>query len=218
LKAERVLSDQDKYSVRASKINYSQNNRYESQTMNYRSLVKIHGYLAVFFLPMAVLYAVTGALYIVGTSGEATKETLHISLTNDWPDSIENARQFTTQRLLANGLPAASNRAGEIEIDENTYLWRALSHTVRLTRTNPGQAVIVFQKNSLYRQIVEIHKNHAGGFFAFIGFAFGIAMTILLLSGSLMMIKSKVFRKNALWTLAVGTAACAYAYLSILLF
>jgi hypothetical protein len=174
--------------------------------------MRLHGYIAVFFLPMAILYAGTGALYIIGESGAAPQASFNIKLPNGWPASSDGARKLASEWLQEHDLPALSTSAGQGTNGDDGYYWRALTHAILLTRISDSEAELIVQSNSLYRQLVEIHKDHAGLMFTIIGFAFGMGMLILILSGALMMFRSKQFRNSAAVLLTSGTAACLLAY------
>lgn len=182
--------------------------------MNRRTLIKVHGFIAVFFLPLAMLYAITGALYITGSKGSIDETTLKVGLRSGWAQSIDVARSFANEHLLDAGFPAASNSAGEFVLGDGKYLWRALTHSVTLVRLDDATAEIRVEKNSLYKQLVEIHKNHAGPWFAFLGIAFGVAMMTLILSGAWMMFESSLYRRAASSLLIVGTTVSLAAYLA----
>lgn len=182
--------------------------------MNHLTLIKIHGYIAVFFLPMALLYAVTGALYIVGKGGAAETVSFEVAATGSWPATTDAASALADRKLRENGLPSIINAitATSRAVSDTEYYWRTLSQSVTLTRTGEETAELWVQDNSLYRQLVEIHKNHAGILFAIIGFGFGIAMAVLILSGALMMFRSRLYRRSAMLLASSGTALCLVAY------
>lgn len=166
----------------------------------------------MFFLPLALLYAITGALYITGSRGTVSETRLTVELGEGWPDTIGAARELVTERLRRDGLPEANPVAGERVLPDGGYYWRALTHSVTLNPPAGGRAEISVQENSLFRQLVEIHKNHAGPWFAVLGFSFGLAMTILIVSGAWMMLGSSLYRRSANLLLSCGLAASVLAY------
>lgn len=180
--------------------------------MNYRTLVKVHGYIAVFFLPMAILYAVTGAFYIVGVSGSTDASSIEFPLVSGWPKTFADARITADQQLQQHRFPLIPRNVDRRVQEVDEFFWRGLSHTVTLTRSGDTTATVTVSENDLFRQLVEIHKNHAGLLYAIIGFAFGLAMAVLILSGTLMMFRSRLHRRAATWLLSAGTALCVVAY------
>lgn len=185
--------------------------------MNRRTLIILHGFIAVFFLPLAMLYAVTGALYILGSNGTSHDTTITVELTDGWPESIDAARELAGGRLLEAGLPEANPVAGEYVFDDDRYYWRALTHGVTLARISDDRAELRIQENSFYRQLVEIHKNHAGPWFRILGIAFGLAMLILILSGAWMMFASSMYRRTAGKLFAGGLVVSLAAYVATVL-
>lgn len=182
--------------------------------MSHRTLIKIHGYIAVFFLPLALLYAVTGTLYIIGKSGSASTVSVEFQTMDGWPETIEAAYPLVEGKLHENNLPVALNSVtATSRVNSDTeYYWRTLAHSATLTKTGDAAATLRVQENGTYRQLVEIHKDHAGILFTIMGFGFGIAMSVLILSGALMMFKSKLYRKPATLLLSSGTVLCLAAY------
>ena len=180
----------------------------------HRVLVQVHGYVAVFFLPMALLYAMTGALYVIGIKGAAPETRIAVPLENSWPATDAQARAFVTDRLQANGLPALSSAAGHGMVVDTEYYWLALTHWVILTKIDDKRAELVVRKNSPLRQAVEIHKDHAGAIFTVIGFTFGLAMLLMIVSGAVMMFRAKSYRKTAVIVVACGSAMSVLAYLA----
>lgn len=180
--------------------------------MTYRTCVKIHGYMAVFFLPLAVLYALTGAAYIAGHAGAAPQTVFSVTLAAGWPDDLVDARTFVDDALSDKSLPVTDDAADARRLNGGTYSWRSLPHNVTLTRIDEAGAQITFQEHGLFRRLVEIHKNHAGPVFSVLGFAFGLAMLGLVLSGSIMMFRSRLYRRTATIMVACGAAVSTAAY------
>lgn len=181
--------------------------------LNHRTLVKLHGYIAVLFLPMAILYAVTGTLYILGESGAASTIRIRPAEVREWPESVEQAAALVNGILRTRGRAAIGSFAEPRHGDDGSYVWRAMDRTVTLSKAAGGGGVAVrLEEHGTLRQLVEVHKNHAGIVFSILGIAFGIAMSTLLLTGALMMFKSRLYRKSASAVLAAGVAMSAGTY------
>ncbi len=180
--------------------------------MSRRLLVLIHGYIAVFFLPFALLYAITGGLYILGESGGDTRSTVSIT-TSTPPSSAGEAISLMQAELSSRGwrVPTATDPYRELQ---GGYYWGHFSETLRFAPSKTeGQWDIIHQQNSWYRQLVEIHKDHAGLYFSIMGFGFAIGMFVLILSGAFMMFQSKVHRKMATILVVVGIVFTSGAWL-----
>ncbi len=185
--------------------------------MHRRTLILIHGYIAVFFLPLAVLYAATGVLYIVGAKGTLAETAVTVALPQGWPQTLDDARAIATARLQQHGLPEPNAIAGEFELGDDGYYWRALTHGVRLEQTGANAAELRVEESDLLRQFVEIHKNHAGPLFRFLGIAFGLGMLLLIVSGAWMMFQSRTYRRAATNLLAGGVVTSIAAYTATVL-
>lgn len=180
--------------------------------VNHRTLVKLHGYIAVLFLPMAILYAVTGTLYILGESGAAATIRIEPAEVREWPESAEQASALVDGILRARGRPAIGSFAEPRHGDDGSYVWRAMDRNVTLSKAAGGGVALRLEQHSTFRRLVEVHKNHAGILFSILGIAFGIAMSTLLLTGALMMFKSRLYRRSATAVLAAGVAMSAGTY------
>lgn len=180
--------------------------------MKRRLLIQIHGYIAVFFLPLALLYAVTGTLYITGETGGVVHTDTTVILANI-PDTHQELLPLIEPTLIENNwqVPSLSDYAREFP---DGYRWSYLGESIRVTfplnelgEIAEGQnEITIFRgKNTWYKQLVEIHKDHAGFYFSILGFAFGIGMLIMTISGGIMMLQSPVHKRIALILVTAGT-------------
>ena len=54
--------------------------------------MKMHAYLACFFLPITLVYIVTGTLYMFDIKGKVDNEFEYsVALTNGWPEAEKQA-------------------------------------------------------------------------------------------------------------------------------
>lgn len=183
--------------------------------MRHRTLIKLHGFTAVFFLPMAILYAVTGAIYILGQHGSYANEiSVPVISDEQWPAREDAAILFVNKILQKKGFARINPFAHGGMLNNDTYRWLELDRRVLLTRNAQGMPQIVLQENNLLKRMVAIHRNLAGLLFAIIGVTFGIATMILVLSGAYMMLQMKLYRKSATLCLAAGTIMTVGAYIA----
>lgn len=91
-----------------------------------------------------------------------------------------------------------------------------MDRNVTLQRVGSSVAELRLQNHSVFRRLVEVHKNHAGILFSILGTAFGLAMSLLVLSGSLMMFRSRLYRESASAVFAVGALISAASYFATL--
>jgi len=171
-------------------------------------LIQIHGYIAVFFLPLALLYAVTGALYITGETGGVVRTKATITLVSI-PDSAQELLPLIEPTLVENNwrVPPLSDYVREFP---DGYMWSSLGESIRVTlpagdSKDKSEIIIFHGKNTWYKQLVEIHKDHAGFYFSILGLAFGVGMLIMTISGGIMMLQSPVHKRIALTLVTAGT-------------
>ena len=107
--------------------------------MQHITLTKIHGYIAVFFFPMAILYAITGTAYIVGEGGEAIRTTYEFPQQTQWPTDVDQARLLAATLLEQENLPPPSTIMGQRVLGDNGYSWRGFTHGVTLNRDENQQ-------------------------------------------------------------------------------
>lgn len=180
--------------------------------MKRKLLIQIHGYIAVFFLPLALLYAVTGTLYITGETGGIIQTNATLTLANV-PGSAKELLPLIEPTLIENNwrVPPSDEYVREFP---NGYLWSSLSESIRISFSEEiikngfqgeSEITIFHGKNTWYKQLVEIHKDHAGVYFSILGLAFGIGMLIMTITGGIMMLQSPVHKRIALILVTAGT-------------
>lgn len=165
---------------------------------------------------MAMLYALTGTFYILGESGTASTTVVEMTERRTWPQGEAAAFKLTNDVLRSRGIEGIGGLVQSRREGNGNYLWRGMSRNVTLLKGSGGIMEIHLQEHGVFRQLVEVHKNHAGMIFSILGVAFGFAMLILILSGAFMMFKLNSFRRSASVVLALGTAMSVSAYLATL--
>ena len=180
--------------------------------MSRRLLVQIHGYIAVFFLPMALLYAITGGFYILGQGGSDTRSTIAVQLAEK-PVDAGAAIAAIRGELEKQGwrVPSVDDPVRPLQ---GGYYWMGLGEVIRLSpKGTSGEWEIYRQQNHWYKQLVEIHKDHAGTLFSVLGFGFALGMFILVVSGAFMMFQSPLYRKVATVLVIIGSIISVSAWI-----
>ncbi|MGM0601069.1 MAG: PepSY domain-containing protein [Candidatus Rifleibacteriota bacterium] len=166
--------------------------------------VKLHGYISMFFLPMALIYAVTGAFVIVGERGELKRTEFVIEAEPEIFASIDSQKERVVQELKKRGenLPAGKPRLWRKEF----YWGRSSSINVSLKKAKqPGKAELQIRKPDLLFASVILHRARGGRLFDYLGFAFAIAMIFFYVSGIFIFWKIKPKRVALSLTLVAGT-------------
>lgn len=170
-----------------------------------------HIYVSVFLLPMALLFAITGIVYILGVNQDfgATKEKWVIE------KSIPQDKQFDflIDFMKKNNItyPAdinPKNFRGSLVIGSAKY-------SVMLT-SEQDKTTIQSIKRSFLGNMIMLHKAKAKWYFDILSIAFGVALVLFYLSGVIMTAFCKHNRKEILITFGAGLVITAIlAYISL---
>lgn len=170
----------------------------------YRMLwMQAHTYVACFFLPITLLYVITGVLYLFDIKGEdQAKYTYQVSLSDGWPKD-EVATKAVVLPLMV------KYQQGKLPPDfyhEPTYIgWYGYKKQVFF---DPSQGInnakLTVIKHSLWQQLLLIHKGHAGIFFWFFAIMLGLSLVISAISGVVMALSMTKFRAPALYLTGLG--------------
>ncbi|PHS71491.1 MAG: hypothetical protein COB23_00510 [Methylophaga sp.] len=144
--------------------------------------MKLHAYLACFFLPLTVLYIFTGILHLFDIKGEV-KNTFEykIEISAGWPEQ-ETVAKALVEHFLAkkNHFPLPESYYPE----EGLHDWFGRKQEVLLLPTeSPYQAKLVVKEHDFWLQLLLIHKGIAGKIFWILGLFFGIHLLISVISG-----------------------------------
>lgn len=166
--------------------------------------VKLHGYISMFFLPMALIYAVTGAFIIAGERGELKRTDIVIDAKSEVFENIETQKELVINELRKRGenLPA-----GEPRLWRKEFYWgRSSSINLSLKKAKqPGKAELQIRKPDLLFSTIILHRARGGRLFDYLGFAFAIAMIFFYVSGIFIFWKIKPKRFALSLTLVIGT-------------
>lgn len=167
----------------------------------------LHAYLAMFFLPMAILFALTGALYIFGITGALNTESYEIELKQPLPrplaQHIDAQEAVMVQYAQAKGIeiPAGKAKKGK----QGVILGSATGyHLVLVADRAENTATLQVNRPGLYYKAVMLHKAKCGMAFKVMGVGLGITMIVLYLSGIFLFLRNRGMRNKLLWTCLAG--------------
>lgn len=175
--------------------------------------MKVHTYLSLFFLPAAIIYALTGALYIFNIRADSGANITEFE--------VQNVQKGKEKELILNELATRN-----IEIPKNTELREArgsqmmgnIAYNVMLIKDKSGSYKIRVVDRSLYGILVLMHFSKGKFYFDIIAVGFSISLMIFYFSGLIMTSFCKKKRKPALLTFFAGLAITALmTYLSVVM-
>ncbi len=151
-------------------------------------LMKTHALLAVFLLPVAVMFFVTGALYIWEIKGEQEKHNHTIKLEPSFSGELTEFILLTKKELNSLNLPTPTGTPKIKSRGENTnFEWSGSAVEVSVkTNSKLLTANMEVKKASWYRHLVQLHKAKGGLLFKIYATILSIALLTLLLTGFVM--------------------------------
>lgn len=167
--------------------------------------IKYHAYISCFFLPFALLIALTGILYLFDIKGGPSEKFEYLlSEEIDFPLEKKEAKAFIENYLTEkqNGLhlPLPSNYWEDHAIQG----WWDFHGGVMLDAHDDNQLKIQVETNNLMRKLLYIHKGIAGDIFVIFGILFGISLLFSLLSGTIVALVMPKLKKNAVIFMLAG--------------
>lgn len=174
--------------------------------------MKLHAYIACFFLPITLLYITSGMLYFFDIKGEVKSEQEYfITTESKWPESEQDAKKFVTEQLIGERF---------IELPEDYYLWEGkhdwYGHE-REVLLKPTDKANVFEihimEHDLVKQLLIVHKGFAGTYFKVFSVLFGISLAFTILSGVIVILQLPQLKQPALLAIFLGAVFLVFGFI-----
>ncbi|WP_300447492.1 hypothetical protein [uncultured Helicobacter sp.] len=171
--------------------------------------MQIHLYLSLFFLPAALIYAITGALYIFEIRQNSGATITKIPL--DLKPKKGEERDFIINVLEENNLRIPSNT--EIKMARGNPSIGNVKYSATIMNDQKEGLILNVVDRNLYGVLMMMHKSggtkfELGGFkftfFDFIAVCFGLSMILFYLSGLIMTSFCKGKRKSGFGVMGIG--------------
>lgn len=166
----------------------------------------LHLVLSLFFLPMIMVYAVTGLLDLAGTDGNFTSRvTVHELEGGDLPPYDDSCRELERRGVR---LPE-----GKVRPFKGNYVLGSLTddHILFTGKGNSLRAEVV--SPGIYPKLLLVHKGKAGWWFTFLGYGAVLSLLAVYVTGILLVWKNRGRRRLMLVSAALGIGAVAGGYL-----
>ncbi|MDA3967543.1 MULTISPECIES: hypothetical protein [Helicobacter] len=160
----------------------------------------IHIYLSLFFLPLALMYALTGILYISGIDQNygATKNTYTMHNATKGKE-IESMLKYFKENNIA--LP----KVGEIKEKEGKLIVGSAHYSATLEKKAEDSYNITTIERSFIGNLIMLHKAKAKWYFDVLAIGFGITMFLLYFSGVMItLVNIKKNREKQILTIIAG--------------
>ncbi len=141
----------------------------------------IHIYLSLFFLPVALMYAVTGIVYISGFNQDvgATKNTYTLNAEISKGGEAEAMLKYLQDNnipLPSKTEPKPDRRSGGLSVGGAHY-------SAVIAKNGENTWTITTIERSLLGDLIMLHKAKGKWYFNVLGIGFGITLMLLYLSG-----------------------------------
>ncbi|MFM7395631.1 MAG: PepSY domain-containing protein [Gammaproteobacteria bacterium] len=165
-----------------------------------KTLISVHLWLAAFFLPIAVMFAATGALYTVSIKGSYVERSQSLELAQPLSSELSALTGIVERALNEAGVEHPSGAASIKKAGTSFELeWTGASRDVLLKPTaDPLRATLVIKETTPWRHMVQLHKAKGSEIAKGISVLWAIGLVIVLLSGLLMAWNVPTYRRTAL--------------------
>ena len=175
--------------------------------------IKWHAYLSCFFLPFALLIALTGILYLFDIKGGPSQEYQYkIATPLEFPLKEELGEQFIKEYFLNNNMSDQLPLPEHYFLDHDVQGWWDFHREIVLVPLENNQLKIIVETNGWWRQLLYIHKGIAGDLFVVFSILFGISLLFSLLSGTIVALVMPKLKRNAMVCMVAGFLALVMAY------
>ena len=139
----------------------------------------VHLYISLFFLPLALLYAVTGVMLVCGFNQDtgAKKQTFHLSSEFNKESIADEVKTFLQSKNIAlpSNFEPQKAKGGGVMYGSGAYNVVAQS--------GEKETRIVVTQRSFLGLIMLLHKGKAMWYFNILAFGFAFALAMLYISG-----------------------------------
>ncbi|TKX34045.1 hypothetical protein [Campylobacter taeniopygiae] len=163
---------------------------------------QIHIYISLFFLPCALMFAISGITYILGFDQDVGLKVQSYKLNQHIQKGKE--REALIEYLVENKLKLPSNT--EIIKSKNKGVSIGTIHySANIAPMSENEYLITLKTRSLLGDMIMLHKDKGLWYFSILSVGFGITLFLLYISGLIItFFASKKDRKKQLFVLILG--------------
>jgi hypothetical protein len=169
-------------------------------------IIQVHAILACFFLPIALLYFLSGGLYSLDIKGSVDKQVYTLALEQPFTPDLAQLSATVTAALelrelsLPGGDPTIARKKQSYE-----FRWGDLQRLVVVQPTDdPLQVELVYRQRSPLTQLMRIHRAEAGLLIKILSISMAVSLILVLGSGVFLALGMPKLRRTALLALGAG--------------
>ena len=167
-----------------------------------KTWIKLHLYVAAFFLPMVLLVSLSGGLYLIGVKGTVTTAPQALQATAQLDFASKTLTQDVRSLLASQGLDADFEY---LKISGGRVTTRPTSRDHFIFSHQGNQLVLESASPSLQSRLIELHKGHGPGWFKTLQQAFAVGLLFVVLSGAWLGLSAPALRVPTSMTMVAGT-------------
>lgn len=175
-------------------------------------VLKSHLILACFFTPYIILVAISGTAYLSGFKGEFHQTELQ-QFDIDLPMDRKDQEKALSQKIKSFGYELSYDY---VKFAGNKKIFRPSSKEHFMVESEGSSHTLFLVKPNFLRSLMELHFGHGPKLFKQISILFGVCLLLILISGILLGLWSRAFRKTSI--IGVGIGVISMIILSGLLF
>lgn len=169
-------------------------------------LLRSHALLASFFLPLGIMFFVTGGLYTLEITGEYQTESRELALTEPLRPDLDQLEVLGRQVLAEQDLAAPTGGMRVRKAGTSFHFeWTGSNRDLVISPTeNPLMAKVDIKDTTWHRRFVQLHKAKGGNAFKCFAVAGSLGLLYLFVSGALMAWRHPLLRKQSYIATALG--------------
>ena len=177
--------------------------------------MRVHSYLSILFLPLALVYAVSGIAYLFADWDTSNKSRITLyDLEPESPRSLEQVEPLLREQLKANSYSIPTGELKEDDENEAHVEWKTgRSYTVRYrpSSSTKGKAYISIRQKTFYGRLISLHKGDGRDLLDILGASFACILILSYLTGVYLAIKIPYLRTGTLIAFIGGTLLTTWA-------
>jgi len=170
------------------------------------NLFKIHVYVGALFIPIILMFLITGGLYTVGIKGDYKSQKFEIPLTSPMEPDLNYLETFVKTILVEKNQPFPS---GDLSIKRAGTSWELEWTGTRMDlilapTLDPYRATLTLKTTNAHRYFVQLHKAKGGIAFKGLAVLGAFALLTLVTTGFLQVNKMPKYKTSARLVLMAG--------------
>lgn len=178
-------------------------------------VLTLHLIIGSYFLPIGIMFAITGGLYTFGVKGDYVTQTGKILIQEAATPDLNALNAMADKYLADNGLKKPTGEASIKKAGTSwQFEWTGSNNDLVIEPTNnPLELKLSLKQTTKHRYFVQLHKAKGGTPFKVLAGFFAVSLVMLFLSGFFMANQIPKFKKIWLISAALGLITFAVAAL-----